>query len=100
IATLNSLWRCLIFIDKFRSLIKDSAGKLVGYLYAFRDISPLKKVVGDLEISRAKLAERNAELDLAIEELKMTQGQLLQAQKMESLGTLAGEVLRMILIIS
>ncbi len=74
------------------SLIRDSAGTVVGYLYVFRDISLLKTVVRDLEVSRGKLAERNAELDVALEELKVTQGRLLQAQKMESMGTLAGGI--------
>ena len=50
-------------------LIKDAKSKIFGYLYSFRDISVLKKVMSDLEISRAELTERNIELARTLEEL-------------------------------
>jgi len=50
-------------------LIKDATGKIFGYLYSFRDISVLKKVMSDLEVSRAELKERNIELARTLEEL-------------------------------
>ena len=74
------------------SLLSDSSGYVVGYLHVFRDISPLKKIMSDLEISRNDLAERNIELDRTLKELKSTQRQLLHAQKMESMGILAGGI--------
>jgi PAS domain S-box-containing protein len=50
-------------------LIKDATGNIFGYLYCFRDISVLKKVMSDLEISRAELTEKNIELTRTLEEL-------------------------------
>jgi PAS domain S-box-containing protein len=74
------------------SLLRDADGKLIGYLYTFRDISLLKKVMSELEISQSELKQRNLELDFALEELKLAHKQLLQSQKMEAIGTLAGGI--------
>jgi two-component system cell cycle sensor histidine kinase/response regulator CckA len=74
------------------SLLADSYGDVVGYMHVFRDISPIKEIMYDLEISRNNLAEKNIELANTLEELKSTQKQLLHAQKMESMGTLAGGI--------
>ncbi len=74
------------------SLLSDSSGEVVGYMHVFRDISPIKAIMSDLEISRNNLAEKNIELANTLKELKSTQKQLLHAQKMESMGTLAGGI--------
>jgi len=63
-------------------LIKDATGKIFGYLYSFRDISVLKKVMSDLEISRAELTERNIELARTLENLARDITKRKQAEKM------------------
>jgi PAS domain S-box-containing protein len=63
-------------------LIKDATGNIFGYLYSFRDISVLKKVMSELEISRAELTERNIELARTLEELARDITKRKQAEKM------------------
>ncbi len=72
------------------SLLRDRSGNIIGHIYVFRDISELKKIMSELEQSRDELVKRNKKLDEALRELKNTQEQLLHAQKMESIGILAG----------
>ena len=74
------------------SLLTNSSGEIAGYMHVFRDISSVKKITSDLGTSRKELIEKNIELARALKELKSTQGQLLHAQKMESMGTLAGGI--------
>ena len=81
------------------SLLKDSSGKVVGYMYVFRDNRHLKKMMTDLENSRNELAATNQTLVQEIDEHKRAeeekenlQNKLYEIQKIEAIGTLASGI--------
>jgi two-component system cell cycle sensor histidine kinase/response regulator CckA len=100
----------LIDISLTVSPIKDAAGKVIGASKIARDITRRKQMEAALREAKEAFAkaneelekrvkERTVELELAnmtlrneMEEHKRLEKQLLQAQKMESIGTLAGGI--------
>ncbi len=85
------------------SAMRNGEGKLVGILAIMRDMRRIKKLLHDLEESRnsleVKVRERTADLEeakndieSAYKELQQAQSQLLQSEKMASVGQLAAGV--------
>ena len=78
------------------SPVKGADGRIIGASKVARDITERKRAQEDLQKLNADLenrvADRTADLRRSIAERERLQDQLLQAQKMESLGTLASGV--------
>lgn len=79
--------------------LKDGDGRTIGLVGIARDITERKQAASQLERAYARLARRDAILKTMVrrlkashKELEQTQKQLIQAAKLESVGTLAAGV--------
>jgi PAS domain S-box-containing protein len=79
----------LVYVISRWALQRDSAGRAVSILEMNHDVTEQRRHQEDLE---RRVAERTRELERTVAEREKLQEQLLQSQKMESLGTLAGGV--------
>lgn len=72
--------------------LHDRAGKVVGILGSFEDVTERRLAEQTLRSSEAALRQKAADLEAALEELQRTQNQLVQSEKMSSLGQLVAGV--------
>jgi two-component system, cell cycle sensor histidine kinase and response regulator CckA len=86
----------LLNISLTISPVKDADGRIIGASKVARDITERKRTQEALQNLNAyletRVAERTADLRRSITERERLQDQLLQAQKMESVGTLASGI--------
>jgi PAS domain S-box-containing protein len=86
----------LLNISLTISPVKSADGRIIGASKIARDITERKRVEEALQnlnaVLEIRVAERTADLRRSITERERLQDQLLQAQKMESIGTLASGV--------
>ncbi|MGB8169069.1 MAG: ATP-binding protein [Chthoniobacteraceae bacterium] len=75
-----------------RMPLRDSEGAVVGTFGISRDITSLKRAEEELRETNAKLREVLEDLTRSHEELKGAQLQLIQAEKMQSVGRLAAGI--------
>ena len=80
------------YLERFAFPIVDKEGKVEYAVEIFRDITERKLLEEDREQQRLELGKRVRELRHAYEELKSIQNQLLQAEKMASIGLLASSL--------
>jgi PAS domain S-box-containing protein len=81
-----------IYVNVVKTPIRDGKGEVIGIQGIFWDITERKRWEEQLQKANAELAKGEAALRKSHEELKSAQLQLIQAEKMESVGTLAAGV--------
>lgn len=73
------------------SSLRDDSGEVSGIVLVARDLRPTKKLIAEAAIAEAERRKRK-ELQQAYDELKQLQEQLIQSEKMASLGQIAAGV--------
>jgi PAS domain S-box-containing protein len=81
-----------IYVQVVKTPILDLNGRIIGIQGIFWDITERKRWEERLQKANQELAQSEAALRKSHEELKSAQLQLIQAEKMESVGTLAAGV--------
>lgn len=82
----------MIYVQVVKSPIRDAKGQVLGTQCIFWDITAQKRFEQQLQRKNEALAASEAALRKSHEDLKAAQLQLIQAEKMESIGTLAAGV--------
>jgi PAS domain S-box-containing protein len=80
------------YVNVIKTPIYDAKGQIIGIQGIFWDITERKRFEERLQKANQELAASEAALRKSHEELKSAQLQLIQAEKMESIGTLAAGV--------
>ena len=81
-----------IYVNVVKTPIYDANGKIIGIQGIFWDITERKRFEERLQTAHDELARSEQALRKSHEDLKSAQLQLIQAEKMESVGTLAAGV--------
>jgi PAS domain S-box-containing protein len=81
-----------LYVNVIKTPIYDAKGQIIGIQGIFWDITERKRFEERLQKANQELAASEAALRKSHEELKSAQLQLIQAEKMESIGTLAAGV--------
>jgi len=81
-----------LYVQVVKTPIRDAHGRILGTQCIFWDTTERKRFEEQLQRKNAELAASEAALRKSNEDLKAAQLQLIQAEKMESIGTLAAGV--------
>ncbi|WP_448597322.1 PAS domain-containing sensor histidine kinase [Thermoleptolyngbya sp.] len=81
-----------IFVEDHGVLLQNKAGEVYRLVGIMNDITERKQAQLELERSEATLRQRSEELQEALQQLQRTQSQMIQAEKMSSLGQLVAGV--------
>jgi len=82
----------MVHISKNVHTICDEEGNLIQILVTIRDLSKLHKLNSELEESKNLLEENNINLEKTLDDLRNTQKQLVESEKLASLGGLVAGV--------
>ena len=84
--------RTIFWVSIKNRRVKDENGKVLCYEGIVEDITERKITEDKLEANRVSLQQKNIELEKAYAELKSAQSQILQQEKMASIGQLAAGI--------